>query len=463
MMRRVKMRSKYLLVLLLLTVVGCGTAGVAQRPYWVDQPLKDPTIWWGVGGASPSGDPSQDVANADARARGDLASKIAVEIRSEVQSVADVWRKEGLSGYEERFSHKIVQKAVQNLEGIEIRERWRDPKTGELFSLAILPKDVFYRQLDRIRSKTLEELNTALGALRSGDLVGALKAFSRAEGELAKSPLPLEVDWQGRKTYLDIVVRREREKALRDVRVNIVGEKRIEVPVGREVNLPLRVSVKWKGVPLTNLPVKFTFLQGAGKVTEEVFTDDRGIATAKLLRLNKGKLNRISAKPEVDGDVPSCVFEVIGKAPKVGIRIIAKGVQGTNLPVVEDKVIEKLTSLGYTVVSKAKIRSLIATDLVGEESSSELLAQAKKAGVELMIVGTVETQILGDAMGQFKIAQAMVSLRGIDVSSGEVLFSIQKPNIRGFGITDEAAGNDALVKSADEVYKLIAFRLGGER
>lgn len=168
------MKLRYLLSrIVLLLGIGCVLAacggktlvesnlGLKGAPNWVNkgtQVLKDDggRLIHGVGMASPLGDISLQGSTADDRARAEVA-----RILSTVMDVvsSDYMASAGKGSSEEAVSRQIKSTTKVMLNGVKIIARWRDPKTGNLFSLA----EMDMKQTKEL-VKNMDEINADLRA-----------------------------------------------------------------------------------------------------------------------------------------------------------------------------------------------------------------------------------------------------------------------------------------------------------
>ena len=127
---------------LMLTVAGCGTASVrTAKPDWVDGPAKDyPAEMYLVG----RGD-ADSVAQAQERARADLAKIFEVAVTSEGSDVQTSKSEAGAVRYESRVEQRVFTRSEKVISGIRIAELWNAPAlekggNGRQHALAVLPR-----------------------------------------------------------------------------------------------------------------------------------------------------------------------------------------------------------------------------------------------------------------------------------------------------------------------------------
>lgn len=160
-------------VVFALLLAACVSSG-DKRPDWVEGTAANyPNAKYLVGrGQAPSAEQAQD------RARADLAKNFEVAVRVESE---DTQRYESGAGYQAQVSRVTATAADQIIQGIQIAERWRDPKTGGHHALAVLPRGA---AVLRLREET-DRLDAAISsyiqqARTQDDVLAQIGAASRA-------------------------------------------------------------------------------------------------------------------------------------------------------------------------------------------------------------------------------------------------------------------------------------------
>lgn len=154
---------------------GCATS--AQAPDWVSgAAAKYPPAQYLIGrGEGPSGEEARD------RARADLAKIFDVDIAVESEDTQAFRTAAKGSTYEASSSRRITARTEQLVEGIEIAESWRDPKSGSYHALAVLPRakagTALRREIERLDDATRLYLDRARD---SADLLAKIAAASQA-------------------------------------------------------------------------------------------------------------------------------------------------------------------------------------------------------------------------------------------------------------------------------------------
>jgi hypothetical protein len=173
--------------LTLLALAGCSSKTMVESdlhikgaPDWVNEGTqmlndKDGRLFHGVGSAAPMGNESLQKSTADERARAELA-----RVLNSYLSVASKDYSAAASSGDESVSEQSVSRQIDNLTqinltGARIIGRWRDTRTGTLYSIA---------ELDMKRMKeTLEKAEQMSPGLRDFITRESDTLFDRIAGD----------------------------------------------------------------------------------------------------------------------------------------------------------------------------------------------------------------------------------------------------------------------------------------
>lgn len=470
-------------ILFLWVSLGCAASGknipLSSRPDWVDggwgSRYPEALYIVGLGVASGSGEESEDRQKADQRARAEIAKQIRVEI---AQQIVDIEREERrgdgtieASGSTEVVSHSSVD---LTLEGVQIRSRWVDPEKGTAYSLAVLDREEAASRLaaavDRSIEKGMEWDRLSREYRERGDLVLELKALAQAWGFFWKAS-------QDDQIYN--IVRSERDplhrkpkavppigalqsrllERISDIELQIIGGDQQRGEVGRPLAEKLRIRAVSEGVPISGLPIYFSFISGRGELEEIAITDAAGEAASQVDRIDaSGKSeNAIGAMvfpaalideeewssdfkaAQKDLKIPQVTFRyslLTRGSVRIGVRIDQEGLEGLKGSLLEGEMIERLADAGFRVVDRSPL------DLSSELSMEEL--QKRSEGmVDIVILGRVQIVSTEEIQPGFLFARAHGSLRGVRVDQGVELFSLEEEE-KGAGRDRRRAGIAAI-------------------
>ncbi len=169
-----------LLGTLFTLVLGCSgktlvesDLGIEDAPDWVNEGTAvlndgEGRLFHGVGSAPPMGDASLQRTTADDRARAELA-----RILSSYLNVASRDFSASSRSGEEQVSEQSVSRTIENLTrlnltGARIIGRWKDPRTGTIYSIAELDMEQLKKTLANV-----ERMNPGFGQFlqRQGEAI----------------------------------------------------------------------------------------------------------------------------------------------------------------------------------------------------------------------------------------------------------------------------------------------------
>lgn len=154
------MRRSYAVLLILLLVAGCAgktrvesDLRIKGAPDWVNegtQILNDHggRLFHGVGLAPPMGDESLQLSTADNRARAEVARVLSTFLDVVNNDYASAAGGAGDMAARQSISRQIESLTKTNLSGAKIIGRWRDKRTGTVYSIAELDLDQVKRIVD---------------------------------------------------------------------------------------------------------------------------------------------------------------------------------------------------------------------------------------------------------------------------------------------------------------------------
>ena len=185
-----------------LWICGCGPKAVTSPTWILGSPARYPPSLFiiGVGSAPASGEPSETLKAAGASARAEIAQTLEVQIEHAAEYTVDTvsersygdgptasvaeggsWAMEversSLTTYSRTSTYQIV-------EGIELKEKFKDDASATLYVLAVLDKaeagQRLRRQLNGLTEDVGEFERRAEAGRDDGDLLGAMNGYRQA-------------------------------------------------------------------------------------------------------------------------------------------------------------------------------------------------------------------------------------------------------------------------------------------
>jgi hypothetical protein len=245
-------------------------------------------------------------------ARIDLAKTIKVNIRSKMMDYSNnSWT---------QIESVIKSEVEAVLEGVEIRDGWFDESKKVYYAYAVMNRNIASQNIRNHIELLAERLNWLLEegmkADKQNEIVSAISSYASGHME---SP-----NFESLKAMFNVInpkINNNIEKFLAPNQLsfeskakNLLNKISIEIISGNKqiVKLsngqyePLTVklfsSPDFTSIPLKNIPIKFTYINGEGFIDEEVLTDDQGIAQSFVQKIiSSDKINhKISAEININ-------------------------------------------------------------------------------------------------------------------------------------------------------------------
>jgi len=276
----------------------------------------------GIGIAPRTRNPDADMSKADAKARVEIAKQIRVKLE-DVISANEMERKEGsvvTSSYD--ISVSSQENVNMTLEGVEIADRYFDPKAKLHYAIGVLPKartamrlsfeaEEGYSGCQKI-SKEADRL------LAKGDMVGSIRKlilavdlFEKAENKMTISSILMPTPGGIRSDITENPFAKLIE-LVNDLRFEIVSGDKQEGRIGAPLPEPLSLKVLSKGnAPIAGMPIIAKMSPKDGTAEGIVKSGKDGRASLKILEVKKtGKsINHIRLVPAWE----EAVQEALGK------------------------------------------------------------------------------------------------------------------------------------------------------
>jgi hypothetical protein len=256
-----------------------------------------------------------------------------------------------------------------------------------------------------------------------------------------------------------INIKRMQRESLQPIReffgktkVTPITKTQLAAQAGDDLRDPIQLKFEYNGEPLSGMPVKFSFIEGAGDMTMTSITDSDGLVQTTVLKLvpakNKDSIV-IEAKPDVEIDeagVPVIRF-TIDTSKKILVRVIEKNIGALqSYSRLENALVSSLRKEGFKCVEPNTANMLIETGdismlLNGEDSLIKAIAE--KGVANWMLVGEVSTQESSKVMEGYIFARASAIVKVIRMDTSEVIVS-ENAEEKAASDTAEKAGTKAL-------------------
>lgn len=205
-----------------------------------------------------------------------------------------------------------------------------------------------------------------------------------------------------------------------------------------------------------------TVVKDSELLNDKIFSKSRGfIKTYKIIREQaeadayrvtvNASVSRYQLEKELDN--VGLLIRKLGK-PRVAVVVMEQNGDGAAAPggVVETSLIANLAKRGYALVDRQAMLAVEREAVKGQGDQTDAVVRAAaNGGAEVVIIGQASARH-GAAVGgtSFRPSQASVTLRAVEVDSGELLATVASTQ-QALNVNASAAGTEALQKAAAEL------------
>lgn len=264
---------KRIILLLLLSVIALSGFG-QERPDWVKNRPVNTLFYIGIGRALKSETDYQQ------RAKQNALSDLVSEIRVEVSSNSLLQQLDNGQQVKSAFEENIRLQAKQDIERFQLVDSWENDT--EYWVYYELNKFDYEEYMEKRRQQVIRQgfdcWCKGREALQNGDLTMAAEMFMK--GLDALQPCMNEeliCDYEGKK----IDIGNELYASMKGVFNGISIVPSVSSVKGRAfqgISEPVIIRVNRENIPLRNLKLEYKFAAGAGRLSENPMTDERGEA-----------------------------------------------------------------------------------------------------------------------------------------------------------------------------------------
>ncbi len=276
----------------------------AGPPHWVQQYPIDRQYFIGIASAPILRGSAQHISQARDAALAEIASSITIQIISESESRI----REANQLFSHTFEERISSFAKQDLEGYELVDSWEGDHHYWVYYR--LCKDLYLSQVEeKIRVATnlaADLLNNAESDLQSGDHAQAIRYHLQAYNNIADFiGYGIETYLNGEKVFLENHIWKTTQDIIRNLKIEFSPSRatgKFLQGLTEQVKV-VTVSKYHPGGsyrPVTDMPLKASFIRGNGQLTENIVTGADGTANLSLSRISSPlRSQAILVKPDI--------------------------------------------------------------------------------------------------------------------------------------------------------------------
>lgn len=416
------------------------------QPSWVTRRPIDPAYYIGIGAAQKEKGSTDYIQKARDNALSDLASGITVTVTSEIMRKVV----ETNASMEDNFRSQVQTSAKAELEGVE----WVDTYEGDgqYWVYCRISKEAYEAARQR-RIRNAMKLATDLYSSgqkfeQENNAARALTYYVQSLGPMEKYlGEPLETEIGGRKVILVNEIFSSLQNLLGQIELKSLTPKQ-DGKVGMPLKKPFEVTAALTGAkagPISNLPLKFTFLRGGGDMVPTGTTDNTGEAKCDIHKITASdKIQIVEAKiflaGMITGDSSSIILSAVLNSLSVPSTRMVLSVTGLQVYVDADE-----NQFG-SKLRQPRIEPALKNKLV--EKGFAFTDDMANASVVINIKSDSRrgSQTMGLCVSY---VDATVSV--LDMRSGEEIYKNSMNNVKGISDTFEKGAFKAFDECAKNI------------
>ena len=479
-----------IILLIYLIILGNISAFAKERPKWITEIPSDNRYIYTVGIKTNASTIEDDKRSAANQAIAELITRFGIKSKAQFN--------EKKTEIETKVSDEFASKTGEiNIKGTYIKD-WYFEKTEDgrynVFVLLQYPKEELEKENARISRESAERMFLIDKALKKGldaEKAGRIKdAF-----ELYLSALNLITEDEDNRRPEAV---NRLNNIVQKTRLIIVSGNKQKIKSFQNIENPLIVKVVFDDVtamPVSNVPVSFDFSEGSGELIKETFTNKDGEAGTEVTKI-KPSSNNVSIKAVISAEqwltTPSSLSQsarntasalieklssknvtfqlsptdVAKKKERVAVLIDEKNL-GTELDegIISSEIISSLKDYGYRIVADFEL---------GKKNSEKIRLAFKKDELwsldiafykltDIVIGGSINTKQYNKTPEGIFVAEAEAFIKAVYTQNGEVAAKKKVVGERGFGLTPEQAGIDAIKNVGKIIAESIIEQLLSEK
>jgi len=440
----------------------------------------------GVGLAKATKDQATDRLAADQNAFVEIIRQISADVSSAMTIEAMEVQNGRVNSYWERASAGSKVRSSLSVNGLTVVARHYDPKAKLYYSLGVLDRrvaaDPYLRQLEQLKSEYLSHRATAARFESQGQAfqtIFSLRDAYRAACRYQDVLPPLQLVTGPARQELGIVPDPEAPSVQDplDRLSAILAGIRLQIESGggqafvhnRPVSAPLSVKLTTGGdrlVSAEGVSVEFRFQSGAGSLLPMTkATDSLGKSSTLVQKVNHpaGETCAISASiyfrdlldnsayagpwnSRIPATPTTVIFELPKKMAPPGTEVLTVVANKSNLPgnpaATQSLLAAQLAKAGFMPASNTEPERINS-----KATPEEVLAQLSP-NVNILVFAEITADSVNDAMGM-RVCNLSGSLKAFRKSDAKPLATLSFDRIRGFGVQDTQAREDAYKKAGE--------------
>ncbi|HLP16595.1 MAG TPA: LPP20 family lipoprotein [Bacteroidota bacterium] len=423
----------------LLFIAAQAHAGV---PSWVEKRPSAPGWYIGIGTAEKRGTPEEYLLRAKHSALNEIASQITVAISGEQISRIS----EQMGKITDEYQAQLRSSTSAELEGVETVGTYEDDTQTWIYLRLNIDRynSIRAEKRQRAAALALDYFTKAKSSEQAGRPAESMQLYLQALSALSKYLTePVQATYNGRNVYLVNEIVQSLQFMLNAIEIESKNSP-VEAQIGRPVKLPVGFAVKYmnaSGVqkPAAMIPLRFSFLRGAGEIIHTATTDQNGLAATRIAKMTAtDKLQMLQAEIDLTllmaGD---SVLNTIARGFSVPVAKTIVNVSGVSV----------FISTHETQFGREMRLPRIEPVLKGMLSNEGFSFVKQQTAASIVIDIRADSRQGSNTMG-LCVAYADATISVIDMNSGDEIYKNSVSNIKGISDTYEKAGMKAFDEAA---------------
>jgi hypothetical protein len=444
--------NRILTIIVVYPILVSSAVADDKKPEWVKRRPTGKDYYVGIGVAQKSLEDRRHIRIARDIALNDLASQITVNVSGEV--VRNVVEKSGL--VEEEFRSHIHTSTRTILEEYELVATWEDSREYWVyFRLSKLTyENQKRRKLEQAVRLSLDFFDEAKKNESENNISKALlfciKALFAIEDHMGES---LEVTYEGTRSYLFNLIYFRTVNLLSKIELKWIPD-RLNAKIGLPISTLPEISASYyeesdNQIPISTLPLRFSFNRGSGDFVDEAITDQLGKAKCQLSKITSIQKNQIIT---AQLDIQNFINQ---EDPSAFLADLLKGlsIPSTQLNLDVSSLSAFIDSEEIHFGRHLSIKK-IEPSLKNELSKIGFVFVEAKAKADLVIEIRAESS-KRTSMQDFYTSDVDLTVSVIDLSSGDQIYKNSINRVKGVDLDYDKAGLKAFKNAADRLNETI--------
>ena len=439
------------LILILSPLFLFCQSNYTDKPDWISNYPISNEYFIGIGFCEKINNDLSYIRIAQNNALTQISSEISISISSNIINI--ISEKSGI--VKEDFKSSVSSFTKSTLKGYELFDKWEDD--DEYWVYYRLSKTEYHKskKMEKEKAKSLSEdmFLKAKDYEIKNDIDSALNFYFKSlEHIMNYFAEPLEITYNGSKKYLLNEIYSSLQNVISDIDLTSINKElygKFGHPLKEDMIIVASYNKDKVKLPIINLPIKFFFLKGNGKLLEQSKTNSNGLVVAEIFNISSAD-NRQIVKSELD------INSYINKDNSS--VILNKLLKSLSIP--ECEIILNISNISIYIVSNeinfdnSYPISLLDSKIKNEFSKKGFLFSNIKRESDIFINISATSRKGSELFGQYT-SFVDLSISVSNSKSDKEIFKKSLSDIKGIGLSYKKAGLNAFDNASKKLVLVI--------